>query len=104
MLLYVCLRVCIHVGIITMDVFCLWGCPPFFPLHPEPQDRAHGASLRWLIMVEDSETDKVYHSELWTLTKRMASEDKAHTVAFTIPIHHPLPTQHYIRYEKVVAQ
>lgn len=61
------------------------------------QDRAHGTSLRWLLMVEDSESDKVYHSELWTLTKRMAAEDKAHTVAFTLPIHHPLPTQHYIR-------
>lgn len=70
-----------------------WSCLPC-----ASQDRAHGASLRWLIMVEDSETDKVYHSELWTLTKRMAAEDKAHIVAFTIPIHHPLPTQHYIRY------
>lgn len=33
---------------------------------------------------------------MWTLTKKMAREP-SHTLAFTIPIREPLPTQYYIR-------
>lgn len=59
-------------------------------------DRAHGSGLRWHIWVEDSEGQHIYHSESWLLTKAMAREG-THTLAFTIPIHEPLPAQYYVR-------
>lgn len=36
------------------------------------QDRAHGQSTRWWVWVEDTASEHLYHSELWTLTKKMA--------------------------------
>ncbi|CAG9467191.1 unnamed protein product [Pedinophyceae sp. YPF-701] len=60
------------------------------------KERYHGQSQRWLIWVEDSENEHLYHTELWQLSKRMASEGQ-HTVAFTIPIFEPLPSQYYVR-------
>ena len=59
-------------------------------------DRAHGGSLRWHIWVEDSESEHIYHTELWTLTKKMMSEP-ALRVAFTIPVFEPLPSQYYVK-------
>jgi activating signal cointegrator complex subunit 3 len=59
-------------------------------------DRVHGAALRWLIWVEDSTSDHLYHSEMWTLTKRMWREG-AQRLAFPVPITEPLPPQYYIR-------
>ncbi|KAK1394463.1 hypothetical protein POM88_013519 [Heracleum sosnowskyi] len=38
------------------------------------KDRFHGSSERRWILVEDSENDHIYHSELFTLTKRMDRE------------------------------
>ena len=37
-----------------------------------------------------------WHAQVWALTKRMAREP-SHTLAFTIPVREPLPTQYYIR-------
>ena len=51
-----------------------------------------GGSTRWLIWVEDSDNEHIYHSEEWTLTKRMHQEG-TQTLAFTIPIFEPLPSQ-----------
>ncbi|KAJ4838086.1 DExH-box ATP-dependent RNA helicase DExH14 [Turnera subulata] len=60
------------------------------------KDRYHGAALRWWILVEDSENDHIYHSELFTLTKRMA-RGEAQKLSFTVPIFEPHPPQYYIR-------
>ncbi|KAG8652395.1 DExH-box ATP-dependent RNA helicase DExH14 isoform X2 [Manihot esculenta] len=60
------------------------------------KDRFHGASQRWWIVVEDSENDHIYHSELFTLTKRMARADPQ-KLTFTVPIFEPHPPQYYIR-------
>ena len=60
------------------------------------RDSAHGASLRWHIWVEDSEGQALYHSELWTLTRKMMAQAE-HRLAFTIPIFEPLPAQYYVR-------
>jgi activating signal cointegrator complex subunit 3 len=38
----------------------------------EWRDKAHGAGLRWWVWVEDTASENLYHSELWTLTKKMA--------------------------------
>lgn len=53
---------------------------------------AHTQALRWLILVEDSENEHIYHAESWLLTKKMAREGPQ-TLAFTIPIFEPLPPQ-----------
>jgi activating signal cointegrator complex subunit 3 len=51
----------------------------------------------WLAgQVEDSDNEHIYHSEIWTLTKKMMSEP-AQQLAFTIPVFEPLPSQYYIR-------
>lgn len=52
--------------------------------------------LRWLIMVGDSENDRIYHNETFLLTKAMV-KDEAHNMTFTIPVHEPIPAQYYIR-------
>jgi activating signal cointegrator complex subunit 3 len=60
------------------------------------KDRWHGASQRWWILVEDSENDHIYHSELFTLTKKMA-KGEPQNVSFTVPIFEPHPPQYFIR-------
>ncbi|KAJ8773139.1 hypothetical protein K2173_028316 [Erythroxylum novogranatense] len=60
------------------------------------KDRFHGAAQRWWILVEDSENDHIYHSELFTLTKKMA-RGEPQKLSFTVPIFEPHPAQYYIR-------
>ncbi|KAG0487188.1 hypothetical protein HPP92_009283 [Vanilla planifolia] len=60
------------------------------------KDRFHGASERWWIFVEDSENDHIYHSELFLMTKKMASGE-SQKISFTVPIFEPHPPQYYIR-------
>ncbi|KAI5331061.1 hypothetical protein L3X38_021187 [Prunus dulcis] len=60
------------------------------------KDRFHGTAQRWWILVEDSENDHIYHSELFTLTKRMA-KGEPQKLSFTVPIFEPHPPQYYIR-------
>ncbi|MCD7464619.1 activating signal cointegrator 1 complex subunit [Datura stramonium] len=60
------------------------------------KDRIHGTALRWWILVEDSENDHIYHSELFTLTKKMVRADPQ-KLSFTVPIFEPHPPQYYIR-------
>jgi len=59
-------------------------------------DRAHGAALRWWVWVEDAASEALLHAETWTLTKKMAREGPQR-LAFTVPIHEPLPPQYYVR-------
>lgn len=60
------------------------------------KDRFHGGSERWWFSVEDSENDYIYHSELFTLTKKMA-RGESQKISFTVPIFEPHPPQYYIR-------
>ncbi|KAL8547142.1 hypothetical protein ACS0TY_006743 [Phlomoides rotata] len=60
------------------------------------KDRFHGTAQRWLILVEDSENDHIYHSELFTLTKKMA-KGEAQKLSFTVPIFEPHPPQYFVR-------
>ncbi|KAI7978983.1 DExH-box ATP-dependent RNA helicase DExH14, partial [Camellia lanceoleosa] len=53
------------------------------------KDRFHGTVQRWLILVEDSENDHIYHSEIFTLTKRMAKAEPQ-KISFTVPIFEPI--------------
>lgn len=45
---------------------------------------------------QDSENDHIYHSELFTLTKRMP-RGEPQKLSFTVPIFEPHPPQYYIR-------
>ena len=45
---------------------------------------------------QDSENDYIYHSELFTLTKRMAKGEPL-KLSFTVPVFEPHPPQYYIR-------
>lgn len=51
----------------------------------------------WMInyFKQDSENDHIYHSELFTLTKRMA-RGEPYKLSFTVPIFEPHPPQYYI--------
>ncbi|KAK6925102.1 Sec63 domain [Dillenia turbinata] len=89
------------------------------------KDRFHGAAERWWILVElkkwcqakaldqrqgacetcdccpcvnndDSENDHIYHSDLFTLTKKMA-RGESQKLSFTVPIFEPHPPQYYVR-------
>lgn len=60
------------------------------------KDRFHGTVERWWILVEDSENDHIYHSELFTLTKRMA-RGESQKISFTVPIFEPHPPQYFVR-------
>lgn len=60
------------------------------------RDSIHGNSLRWFVWVEDSETERIYHSEIFNLTKFMCREGKQ-VVAFPVPVREPLPSQYYVK-------
>ncbi|CAH1426222.1 unnamed protein product [Lactuca virosa] len=47
------------------------------------------------IVLKDSENDHIYHSELFTLTKR-AAKGEPQKLSFTVPIFEPHPPQYYI--------
>ncbi|KAG9154776.1 hypothetical protein Leryth_014281 [Lithospermum erythrorhizon] len=60
------------------------------------KDRFHGTAQRWWILVEDSENDHIYHSELFALSKRKA-KGEPQKLTFTVPIFEPHPAQYFIR-------
>lgn len=35
------------------------------------RDQAHGQVMRWLLWVEDSDTEVIYHHDLWMLNRKM---------------------------------
>lgn len=48
-------------GVHALALSCLFPCRrPLF----EWRDRVHGSALRWLILVEDTATEHIYHSEV----------------------------------------
>ncbi|KAF8475719.1 Sec63 Brl domain-containing protein [Kalaharituber pfeilii] len=68
----------------------LWIKPQF-----KWNDRIHGNSESYWILVENSDTSEIYHSEYFILTKRKLNDD--HELHFTIPLSDPLPSQIYVR-------
>ena len=91
-------------SLVTEDAHGLCACRTVLRVQVTVQptfqwrDASHGNSMQWHIWVEDSENEHVYHSETWTLTKKMMREPE-HRLAFTIPIFEPLPPQYYIRWD-----
>lgn len=60
------------------------------------RDTVHGNSLRWFLWVEDSENERIYHSEIFNLTKNLWREGNQ-VITFPVPVKEPLPAQYYVK-------
>nr|CDS32519.1 expressed protein [Hymenolepis microstoma] len=58
-------------------------------------EKTHGNSQAFWILVEDVDGDTILHREFFVLKQRYATED--HVLHFTVPIFDPLPPHYYIR-------
>jgi len=68
-------------------------------LYPEFRwvDRLHGIVEPFYLWVEDSENEKIYHSEYVLLHKKQAISGEPLVLQFNIPVFEPLPPQYWIR-------
>ncbi|KAL5720578.1 RNA helicase [Ranunculus cassubicifolius] len=58
-------------------------------------EKVHGHSESFWIMVVDNDGESILHYEYFVLKKQYIEED--HTLNFTVPISEPLPPQYFIR-------
>jgi activating signal cointegrator complex subunit 3 len=58
-------------------------------------DRVHGSVEPFWLLVEDTASEQIYHSEAFLLYKKGMGD--THEVCFTIPIFEPLPPQYFVR-------
>lgn len=60
-------------------------------------DHIHGSSQPFIIWVEDSTNEFIYHHEQYILSKKDHSQRENFELEFAIPISEPLPSQYYVR-------
>ena len=59
------------------------------------EDRSHGFVESFWIILEDSDSEMILHSEMFLLRKQMVNVE--HSVSFTAVIHDPVPPQYFVR-------
>jgi len=60
-------------------------------------DKVHGqGQMKWLVWVEDSAQEHIYHQETWMLSKS-AMKEEVHKISFAIPVFEPLPSHYVVR-------
>ena len=59
------------------------------------EEKIHGTSQQFWILVEDVDGETVVHHESWSLKQRYAQDDQV--VTFTVPLYEPLPPQYFVR-------
>ncbi|CAH8606538.1 unnamed protein product [Schistosoma haematobium] len=57
----------------------------------------HGLQQSYWVWIEDPDQGVIFHSEYWTLTKRMFNSKTPQLLNFTIPLYEPYPTQYFVR-------
>lgn len=61
-------------------------------------DRVHGKTAEsFWIWIEDPESNFIYHSEYFQMTRKQTLLEEPHELVLTIPLKEPLPPQYYIR-------
>ncbi|VDP20099.1 unnamed protein product [Schistosoma margrebowiei] len=60
-------------------------------------NQVHGLQQSYWVWIEDPDQGVIFHSEYWTLTKRMFNSKTPQILNFTIPLYEPYPTQYFVR-------
>ncbi|KAK2078632.1 hypothetical protein QBZ16_003472 [Prototheca wickerhamii] len=59
------------------------------------EEAVHGPSQQLIILVEDSDGERILHHETFILKRAVAEEDQL--ISFTLPIAEPLPPQYFVK-------